>query len=48
MRFAASSLVRLRCTSMLQGKTVPIDGKFFSYTRHEPVGVVGQVRKAQA
>jgi len=26
-----------------EGKTVPIDGNFFCYTRHEPVGVVGQI-----
>jgi aldehyde dehydrogenase (NAD+) len=27
----------------VQGKTIPIDGPFFCYTRHEPVGVVGQI-----
>ncbi|HEY7389308.1 MAG TPA: aldehyde dehydrogenase family protein, partial [Bryobacteraceae bacterium] len=27
----------------VHGKTIPIDGDFFCYTRHEPVGVVGQV-----
>jgi aldehyde dehydrogenase (NAD+) len=27
----------------IQGKTVPIDGDFFCYTRHEPIGVVGQI-----
>ena len=27
----------------IQGKTIPIDGDFFCYTRHEPVGVVGQI-----
>jgi aldehyde dehydrogenase (NAD+) len=27
----------------VQGKTIPIDGNFFSYTLHEPVGVVGQI-----
>ncbi|HUO31516.1 MAG TPA: aldehyde dehydrogenase family protein [Bryobacteraceae bacterium] len=27
----------------IQGKTIPIDGEFFCYTRHEPVGVVGQI-----
>lgn len=26
-----------------QGKTIPIAGDFFCYTRHEPVGVVGQI-----
>ncbi|KAM6967690.1 aldehyde dehydrogenase, mitochondrial-like [Aplochiton taeniatus] len=25
------------------GKTIPIDGDFFCYTRHEPVGVCGQI-----
>ncbi|KAI4457736.1 aldehyde dehydrogenase-related [Holotrichia oblita] len=25
------------------GKTVPLDGDFFCYTRHEPVGVCGQI-----
>jgi aldehyde dehydrogenase (NAD+) len=27
----------------VQGKTIPIEGNFFCYTRHEPVGVVGQI-----
>jgi aldehyde dehydrogenase (NAD+) len=27
----------------IQGKTIPIDGQYFCYTRHEPVGVVGQI-----
>jgi aldehyde dehydrogenase (NAD+) len=27
----------------VQGKTIPIDGPYFCYTRHEPVGVVGQI-----
>ncbi len=27
----------------IQGKTIPIDGNFFCYTRMEPVGVVGQI-----
>src|SRR3984893_16043503 len=26
----------------IQGKTIPINGNYFCYTRHEPVGVVGQ------
>jgi aldehyde dehydrogenase (NAD+) len=30
-------------TDKIQGKTIPIDGKYFCYTRHEPVGVVGQI-----
>merc|ERR1712012_1129252 len=25
------------------GKTIPLDGPFFSYTRHEPIGVCGQI-----
>lgn len=25
------------------GKTIPVDGNYFSYTRHEPVGVCGQI-----
>jgi aldehyde dehydrogenase (NAD+) len=25
------------------GKTIPIEGPFFCYTRHEPIGVVGQI-----
>ena len=27
----------------IQGKTIPIDGSYFSFTRHEPVGVCGQI-----
>jgi aldehyde dehydrogenase (NAD+) len=30
-------------TDKVQGKTIPIDGDFFCYTRHEPIGVVGQI-----
>src|SRR5215467_7476143 len=25
------------------GKTIPVSGPYFSYTKHEPVGVVGQI-----
>jgi aldehyde dehydrogenase (NAD+) len=25
------------------GKTIPVDGNYFCYTRHEPIGVVGQI-----
>jgi len=25
------------------GKTIPVDGDFMCYTRHEPIGVVGQI-----
>jgi aldehyde dehydrogenase (NAD+) len=27
----------------IQGRTIPVDGNFFCYTRLEPVGVVGQI-----
>jgi len=27
----------------VHGKTIPVEGPFFCYTRHEPVGVVGQI-----
>jgi len=27
----------------IHGKTIPIDGSFFNYTRREPIGVVGQI-----
>src|SRR5438445_8700525 len=27
----------------VQGKTIPVQGRYFCYTRHEPVGVVGQI-----
>lgn len=27
----------------IQGKTIPVDGDFFCFTRHEPVGVCGQI-----
>jgi aldehyde dehydrogenase (NAD+) len=27
----------------LQGKTIPVNGDYFCYTRHEPIGVVGQI-----
>ena len=27
----------------IQGKTIPVDGQHFCFTRHEPVGVVGQI-----
>ncbi|MDW8543454.1 aldehyde dehydrogenase family protein [Staphylococcus sp. KG4-3] len=30
-------------TTKLTGQTIPIDTEFFNYTRHEPVGVVGQI-----
>jgi aldehyde dehydrogenase (NAD+) len=27
----------------IHGKTIPVDGPYFCYTKHEPVGVVGQI-----
>jgi aldehyde dehydrogenase (NAD+) len=27
----------------IHGKTIPVEGSYFCYTRHEPVGVVGQI-----
>src|SRR5271154_326658 len=27
----------------IHGKTIPVDGDYFCYTRHEPIGVVGQI-----
>lgn len=27
----------------IHGKTIPMDGDYFAYTRHEPVGVCGQI-----
>ncbi|XP_033750674.1 retinal dehydrogenase 2-like [Pecten maximus] len=30
-------------TDKICGKTIPVDGPFFCYTRHEPVGICGQI-----
>jgi aldehyde dehydrogenase (NAD+) len=30
-------------TDKIHGKTIPVDGPYFCYTKHEPVGVVGQI-----
>jgi aldehyde dehydrogenase (NAD+) len=27
----------------IHGKTIPIDGEYLCYTRHEPIGIVGQI-----
>ncbi|XP_046871785.1 aldehyde dehydrogenase 1A1-like [Hypomesus transpacificus] len=27
----------------IQGRTIPVDGDYFTYTRHEPIGVCGQI-----
>ena len=31
----------------IHGKTIPISGNYFCYTRHEPVGVVGQIHSVE-
>lgn len=30
-------------TTKITGQTIPVSGPYFNYTRHEPVGVVGQI-----
>jgi len=30
-------------TDKVQGRTIPVDGNYICYTRHEPVGVCGQI-----
>ncbi|WP_286228649.1 aldehyde dehydrogenase family protein [Neobacillus mesonae] len=30
-------------TTKIMGQTIPVSGSFFNYTRHEPVGVTGQI-----
>ncbi|WP_078427595.1 aldehyde dehydrogenase family protein [Alkalihalobacterium alkalinitrilicum] len=30
-------------STKIVGQTIPVNGNFFNYTRHEPVGVVGQI-----
>lgn len=30
-------------STKIVGQTIPVQGQFFNYTRHEPVGVVGQI-----
>src|SRR5699024_10483693 len=30
-------------STKVTGQTIPVSGPFFNYTRHEPVGVVGQI-----
>jgi acyl-CoA reductase-like NAD-dependent aldehyde dehydrogenase len=30
-------------STKIMGQTIPVSGNFFNYTRHEPVGVVGQI-----
>src|SRR5699024_3086765 len=30
-------------TTKIMGQTIPVSGSYFNYTRHEPVGVAGQI-----
>ena len=30
-------------TDKIFGKTIPVDGDFFCYTKHEPIGVCAQI-----
>uniref|UniRef100_H2ZY37 Aldehyde dehydrogenase 1 family member A1 n=1 Tax=Latimeria chalumnae TaxID=7897 RepID=H2ZY37_LATCH len=30
-------------TDKIQGRTIPVDGDYFTFTRHEPIGVCGQI-----
>jgi aldehyde dehydrogenase (NAD+) len=48
--FAADVALTLKCyryyagwADKNHGKTIPVDGNLFTYTRHEPVGVCGQI-----
>lgn len=48
--YAADLALSIKClryyagwADKIQGKTIPVDGSFFAYTRHEPVGVCGQI-----
>jgi aldehyde dehydrogenase (NAD+) len=48
--FAADLPLTIKCfryyagwADKIHGKTIPVNGPFFCYTRHEPVGVVGQI-----
>jgi acyl-CoA reductase-like NAD-dependent aldehyde dehydrogenase len=35
--------VHCRWADKVQGKTIPVDGPYWAYTLHEPLGVVGQI-----
>jgi aldehyde dehydrogenase (NAD+) len=48
--FAADLPLTIKCyryyagwADKIHGKTIPVEGPYFCYTRHEPVGVVGQI-----
>ncbi|XP_077997198.1 aldehyde dehydrogenase, mitochondrial-like [Glandiceps talaboti] len=48
--YAADLALSIKClryyagwADKTHGKTIPIDGNYFCYTRHEPVGVCGQI-----
>jgi hypothetical protein len=34
-----------RWADKVHGSTLPVDGPYWAYTLHEPIGVVGQVRQ---
>jgi len=50
MSYAADLALSIKCyryyagwADKIHGKTIPVAGNFFTYTRHEPVGVCGQI-----
>ena len=50
MSFAADLALSIKCyryyagwADKIHGKTIPVAGNFFTYTRHEPIGVCGQI-----
>jgi len=50
MSYLADLTLSIKCyryfagwADKIQGKTIPVGGNFFTYTRHEPIGVCGQI-----
>ena len=50
MSYLADLALSIKCyryfagwADKIQGKTIPVGGNFFTYTRHEPIGVCGQI-----
>ena len=50
MSYLADLVLSIKCyryfagwADKIQGKTIPVGGNFFTYTRHEPIGVCGQI-----
>ena len=50
MSYAADLALSIKCyryyagwADKIHGKTIPVAGNFFTYTRHEPIGVCGQI-----